>query len=92
MFIGAGTYCTWGGNGCLPKWATVSATTNFMRPVGLEALTGEGWITKRGKSIVFARAELRNAAGDLCADSTASILLMPLQGVQGEAIEGLENG
>ena len=37
-----------------------------------EDAIAEGWVTKRGRSTVFCRAEVRNPAGDLTA--TASLI------------------
>jgi len=51
---------------------TVSLTTNFLAPLPLAEVIGEGRVIKVGGSVVFAEATLRSADGKLCVQATGS--------------------
>jgi uncharacterized protein (TIGR00369 family) len=51
---------------------TISITTNFLAPLPLGEVRGEGRILKRGSSVVFAEAELRTPDGRLAVHATGS--------------------
>lgn len=53
-------------------WAyfTVQMDVRYIGAVAGEDAIAEGWIEKRGRSIVFCRAEVRVASGKLVADGT----------------------
>ena len=58
--------------------ATISATTDFMRPAMLGDLTTTARVKNLGKTIAFVEAELWSADGKLLARSTASFKLVAL--------------
>lgn len=51
---------------------TISITTNFLAPLPLGEVRGEGRILKRGSSVVFAEAGLRNPDGRLAVQASGS--------------------
>jgi len=51
---------------------TISLSTQFLGAVKDEDAVAEGWVERRGRSVVFCRVELRNARGELSA--TASVV------------------
>jgi len=51
---------------------TISLTTQFLGSVKDEDAVAEGWVERRGRSVVFCRVELRNARGELSV--TASVV------------------
>jgi len=51
---------------------TLELKTSFVGRADVGTLIGEGWVRHRGRSIVFAEAELRNEAGDLVAKASAT--------------------
>jgi len=51
---------------------TLELKTSFVGRADKGTLTGEGWVRHRGKSIAFAEAELRDAAGELVAKGSAT--------------------
>jgi uncharacterized protein (TIGR00369 family) len=52
---------------------TLELKTSFIGRADVGVLIGEGWVRHRGKSIAFAEAELRNAAGELVAKASATL-------------------
>jgi uncharacterized protein (TIGR00369 family) len=55
------------------SFLTISMNVEYLSAVADEDAVCEGWITKRGRSIAFCRAEVRGAtSGKLCA--TASLV------------------
>lgn len=58
---------------------TIQLTTQFLRTVKIEPLTGIGRVVKAGRKVVFSEAELCNAKGQICAKATASTMLVPLK-------------
>ena len=52
-----------------PVMLTVDMRTDFLAPIVGDAIA-EGWIEKRGRSMVFCRASVRNEQGELCATGT----------------------
>ena len=64
------------------EWGEISPTlemkASFVAAGRPGRLVGEGWTVKRGKSVAFIEAELRNEAGELVAtgSSTARIVQM----------------
>jgi len=63
--------------------ATISATTEFIRPAMLGTLTTTSRVANLGKSIAFVEAELWNSEGKLLAKSSASFKLVALGGLTG---------
>lgn len=57
---------------------TIQLSTQFLRTVKVEPLTGVGRVVKAGKKVVFTEAELFCSEGKLCATATASTMLIPL--------------
>ena len=51
---------------------TLELKTSFIGRADVGTLIGEGWVKHRGRSIVFAEAELRNDAGDPVAKASAT--------------------
>lgn len=51
---------------------TISLTTQFLGSVKDEDAVAEGWVERRGRSVVFCRVELRSARGELSV--TASVV------------------
>ena len=69
-------YATYEGKCATP---TIELSTQFLRTVNVEPLTGIGRIVKAGSKVVFTEAELFDAQGRLCAKATASTMLIPLK-------------
>ncbi len=57
--------------------ATATMTVAFLRRADPGTYVARGLVERRGKSLLFARAELRNAAGHLVATGTASLAVLP---------------
>lgn len=55
-----------------PMLATIGMDIQYLGPVAEQDAVAEGWVTKRGRSTVFCRAEVRTETGDLAA--TASLI------------------
>jgi uncharacterized protein (TIGR00369 family) len=51
---------------------TISLSTHFLAAVFEQDALAEGWVERRGRSVVFCRVEVRSAAGELSA--TASVV------------------
>ena len=49
----------------VPEMLTVSMTIDYLGALRAEDAVAEGWVEKRGKRTVFARAEVRSARGEL---------------------------
>jgi acyl-coenzyme A thioesterase PaaI-like protein len=49
---------------------TIDIQLRFLAPIVDEDLVAEGWITQRGRSVVFCDAEVRAASGTLAATAT----------------------
>ena len=58
--------------------ATVSQTTNYFRPAPAGELVVEAELEKTGRTLINARATLRDAAGTLLASATAPIAVIKL--------------
>ncbi|HLO64359.1 MAG TPA: PaaI family thioesterase [Azonexus sp.] len=58
--------------------ATVSQTTNYFRPALAGELVVDAELEKAGRTLINARATLRDAAGTLLASATAPIALIKL--------------
>lgn len=73
MAIAAGLTLEWG-----QITPTLEMKTSYIAPGRPGRLVGTGWIIKRGKSVAFIEAALRNAEGELIAtaSSTARIVTM----------------
>lgn len=60
-------------------YSSIEIKVNFMRPIHTH--TGEilarGRVTKPGKRVAFAEADLRDSAGTILATATSSCLLIP---------------
>lgn len=52
-------------------WSTIELHVQYHRPLLSDAVA-EGWVTKRGRSIVFTQAEVKNAEGRVVATGTAT--------------------
>ncbi|MDA3014897.1 MAG: PaaI family thioesterase [Actinomycetota bacterium] len=61
-----------GASGVEPtRMVTISMTINYMGAIADEDAVCEGWVTRRGKSIVFCSAEVTGAdSGRVCATGT----------------------
>lgn len=44
-------------------FSTIEMSVRFLGPIRSEDLVAEGWITRRGKRVVFCEVEVRTAAG-----------------------------
>jgi len=51
---------------------TISLSTHFLAALAEEDAVAEGWVERRGRSVVFCRVEVRSARGELSA--TASVV------------------
>ena len=69
---GCGCSASTGGSHRRTEWIFLFAAgaLRFLAPVVDEDAVAEGWITQRGRSIVFADAEVRGASGTLAATAT----------------------
>lgn len=52
-------------------WSTIELHVQYHRPLLSDAVA-EGWVTKRGRSIVFTQAEVKDAEGRVVATGTAT--------------------
>ncbi|MDO9408989.1 PaaI family thioesterase [Patulibacter sp.] len=58
-------------------YTSTEIKVNYMRPVmGGTELTIRGWVTKPGRRIAFAEAEIRDPAGKLVANATSTLLIL----------------
>ena len=55
-------------------WSTIELHVQYHRPLVSDA-TAEGWVVKRGKSVVFTRAEVVDAEGRHVASGTATYMM-----------------
>ncbi len=66
------------------EWGEISPTlemkTSFLAAGRPGRLTGEGRTVKRGKSVVFIEAELRNEAGELVATGSSTARIVRMKG------------
>jgi uncharacterized protein (TIGR00369 family) len=53
-----------------PDLLTIDMQVQYMGAVVQKDMYAEGWVTKRGRSVVFARAEVRDADGRIIATGT----------------------
>lgn len=64
-------------------WGQISPTlemkTSYIAAARPGTLIGEGWIVKRGKSVAFTEAELRDAEGTLLATSSSTASFVTLK-------------
>lgn len=56
---------------------TIDVSTQFLKTVKIEPITGMGRVVRAGSRVVFTEAELYNAEGEICTKATASTLLIP---------------
>lgn len=54
-------------------WSTIELHVQYHRPLLSDAVA-EGWVVKRGKSIIFTRAEVADADGRVVAVGTATYM------------------
>jgi uncharacterized protein (TIGR00369 family) len=54
------------------SFVTISLSTHFLAAVAEQDAVAEGWVERRGRSVVFCRVEVRSARGELSA--TASVV------------------
>jgi len=52
------------------RYSTIDMQIQYLAPIIGEDAVAEGWIVRRGRSIVFCRAEVRTASGTLAATGT----------------------
>lgn len=52
-------------------WSTIELHVQYLRPLTTDA-HAEGWVTRRGRSVIFTRAEVTDADGQLVATGTAT--------------------
>lgn len=57
-------------------FTTAELKINFLKPVGKETLTGEGFVIRRGRNLAFLEAKMVNAAGDLVSTATSTVVLL----------------
>ena len=62
--------------------ATIDLHTQFLKAVPMQPLDCEAWVTKAGKSVVFAEAKLYIEETELAARATSSLKLRPFTGPQ----------
>ncbi len=55
-------------------WSTIELHVQYHRPLLSDAVA-EGWVVKRGRSVIFTRAEVVDAEGDLVAVGTATYVV-----------------
>ena len=55
-------------------WSTIELHVQYHRPLLSDAVA-EGWIVKRGKSVVFTRAEVADSEGRIAAVGTATYMI-----------------
>lgn len=63
-------------------YTSIDINVSYLRPI--HATTGEltvrGWVTKPGRRVAFAEADVRDGAGKLLATGSSSLLIMPAGG------------
>jgi uncharacterized protein (TIGR00369 family) len=61
-------------------YTSIEIKVNYLRPVQIGAgpLTAIGTVTKRGRRIIFADGEVHDAAGNVVATASSSLLVFPL--------------
>ncbi len=58
-------------------YASIELKVNFMRPVhGGTPLTIRGWVTKPGRRVAFAEAEITGPDGKRIANATSSLAIL----------------
>jgi uncharacterized protein (TIGR00369 family) len=56
-------------------FATIELKVSYVRPVHSgDTVTAHGWVTKAGRTIAFAEADLRGPGGDVLATASSSLL------------------
>jgi uncharacterized protein (TIGR00369 family) len=59
------------------SFTTAELKINYMKPVSVgETLTGEGFVVRRGRNLGFLEAKITNAASDLVATATSTVVLL----------------
>ena len=56
---------------------TIELTTNFLAPVPIDQIEGEGTVLRAGASMVFAEASLYGPSGGLAVHATGTALVQP---------------
>ncbi|MFT3662795.1 MAG: PaaI family thioesterase [Gordonia sp. (in: high G+C Gram-positive bacteria)] len=61
-------------------YSSIEIKVSFMRPIHADTgpIVARGWVTKPGKRVCFADAELRDADGKLLATASSSCLVTPV--------------
>jgi uncharacterized protein (TIGR00369 family) len=61
-------------------YTSIEIKVNYLRPVqiGVGRLTAIGTVTKRGKRVIFADGEVRDAEGNMVATASGALLVFPL--------------
>ncbi|HYC53433.1 MAG TPA: PaaI family thioesterase [Candidatus Binatia bacterium] len=62
------------------RYSTIDMQIQYLAPIIGEDAVAEGWITRRGRSIVFRRAEVLTASGVLAATGTLVYNVRPFKG------------
>lgn len=58
-------------------YLTIQMDVRFLGAVKGEDAIAEGWVDRRGRTLVFCRAEVRTASGKLAADGTLTYTIRP---------------
>ncbi len=61
-------------------YSSIEIKVNFMRPIhaGTGAIIARGWVTKPGRRVCFAEADLRDSSGTVLATASSTCLVSPL--------------
>lgn len=64
--------------------STLQLDVSYLRPLEGALLVAEAWVVRGGSRIVFANAEIRDAAGELCATARSIFRIFASLDPQGE--------
>lgn len=61
-------------------YTSLEIKVSFLRPITAEtgAVTAHGWVTRRGRSVAFAEADIRDSDGRILATATSTCLIISL--------------
>lgn len=59
-------------------YTSIEIKVSYLRPIHADSgdLIAHGWVTKRGRRVAFAEADVRDSAGKLLASASSSLLVM----------------
>lgn len=59
-------------------YTSLEIKVNFLRPItaGTGAVTAHGWVTRRGKGVAFAEADIRDSDGRVLATASSTCLII----------------